>query len=69
MKAVLFNGVESCVFSYKNYFGSEANEAEIIDMMCELLEIVRIEEISKYVNFPALIINYILNIPPTPAIY
>ena len=61
--------MESCVFSYKNYYGSEANEAEIIDMMCQLLEMLRMDENSKYVNFPALIINYIVNIPPTPAIY
>lgn len=69
LNEVLNNKVETCIFSYKNEFTSEMKVGEIGDMMCELLDIIRIEESSKFVNFPALILVYVFNIPPNLNIY
>ena len=45
------------------------SEEELIDMICEFLEIIRQEENSKFVNFPALILVYVLNVSPNQTIY
>jgi hypothetical protein len=38
------------------------NKSELANMICDYLDIVKEEEMSKFVNFGSLILSYVINI-------
>jgi hypothetical protein len=52
-------------FAYNNEYTSEMTAKELIELICDYLEVLLGEESSQYVNFEGLCKIYLINVKPT----
>lgn len=57
------------MFAYENKFTCECEPAEIVDLMVEFWEILRLEETSNWINIAALTLVYLVNMKPNINVY
>lgn len=61
MSTLLSKNVE-CAFSYSNRYVCEMGVKDLSALACDFLDILLEEELSQYVNLPAVVVLYALNL-------
>lgn len=66
---IIENNLKTCILDYKHEYGCELTKAEIADLLCEFIDIMRIDESYKNVSVQNLMIIFLVNMPYNSEVY